>query len=121
MLCSAAWVKSKSFVESDIFEGSSGSISETVCTNDVTTKSATTVPTCPQCGVIENTGKLSCCAPGGAWFKNCGGANNRRTDYTWIQGMQACLGKLVTVNDMVVSLPTIHENRKFVKLMSFFF
>ena len=47
-------------------------------------------PVCPKCAAIKKSGKLSCCAPGGAWFKNCGTIRNSNTDHTWVEGMQAC-------------------------------
>merc|ERR1711934_354825 len=47
-------------------------------------------PLCPKCAAIKKSGKLSCCAPGGAWFKNCGTIRNSNTDHTWVEGMQAC-------------------------------
>ena len=47
-------------------------------------------PLCPKCAVIEKSGKLSCCAPGGAWFNNCGASGNSNTNHTWVEGMQAC-------------------------------
>ena len=50
-------------------------------------------PTCPKCGTFEKSGRVSCCAPGGAWFKNCGGAGNRNVDHRWFEGMQACKRK----------------------------
>ena len=49
-----------------------------------------TTPLCPKCAAINKSGKLSCCAPGGAWFKNCGTSGNSNTDHTWVEGMQAC-------------------------------
>ena len=41
---------------------------------------------CPVCGSY-NSGKLSCCAPGGSWFKKCGSPPKL---YTWLQGTQTC-------------------------------
>ena len=49
---------------------------------------------CSKCGVIKNSGKRSCCARGGAWFKNCG---DKQFDYTWAEGIQACEGFANTV------------------------
>ena len=120
-LCAAAWVHSKASKIS-MFEGSSGSISSTVCTppqEPVTTlatqtrriltdreliahmvvKTAAISTTsaganmCPKCGTFEKSGRVSCCAPGGAWYQNCGGADNRHVDHTWIEGMEACQRK----------------------------
>ena len=110
-LCGAAWVHSvanKDFM----FQGSSGSISDTVCTSapklqyvsrrPITervlmvrtpiTKSVSTPPitSCPKCGMFAKSGRLSCCAPGGAWFKNCGGFSNSNVDHRWSEGVEAC-------------------------------
>ena len=49
-----------------------------------------TTPLCPKCAAIKKSGRLSCCAPGGAWFNNCGTSGNSNTDHTWVEGMQAC-------------------------------
>ena len=45
---------------------------------------------CLKCGIIKKSGKLSCCARGGAWFKNCGDAGDTSVDHTWSEGIQAC-------------------------------
>ena len=47
-------------------------------------------PVCTKCVVIKRSGRLSCCAPGGAWFENCGTSSNSNTDHTWVEGIQAC-------------------------------
>ena len=44
---------------------------------------------CPNCGTKD--GKLSCCAPGGSWFRKCG--NGDKFDHTWFEGVQACKSK----------------------------
>ena len=44
---------------------------------------------CPRC-VAKKSGKLSCCTPGGAWFKNCGDPGDPNFDHTWGEGIQAC-------------------------------
>ena len=46
--------------------------------------------TCPKCGTFEKSDRVSCCAPGGAWYKNCGGAGNRHADHRWSEGVDAC-------------------------------
>ena len=51
-----------------------------------------TTPVCPKCAAIKKSGKLSCCAPGGAWFKSCGTSGNSNTEHTWLEGVQACKG-----------------------------
>ena len=79
------------------------------------TDAATTSPSavgsgggvCLKCA-INKGGRRSCCARGGAWFKNCG--NSSRFDHSWAEGIQACRGTLVGValcainHDGVVSL-----------------
>ena len=47
-------------------------------------------PVCSKCAATKKSGRLSCCAPGGAWFKNCGTSGNSNADHTWVEGMQAC-------------------------------
>ena len=51
---------------------------------------------CPKCGTFKKSGRVSCCAPDGAWFKNCGGTGNRNVDHRWIEGVQACKCKCKT-------------------------
>ena len=47
---------------------------------------------CPKCSTIKKSGKHSCCARGGAWFKNCGDADDTQFDHTWAEGIEACKG-----------------------------
>ena len=47
---------------------------------------------CPKCGVTKKFGARSCCARGGAWFKNCGDDGDTKFDHTWTEGIQACKG-----------------------------
>ena len=47
-------------------------------------------PACPKCAAIKKSGKLSCCAPGGTWFENCGTSGNSNTHHTWVEGVKAC-------------------------------
>ena len=49
---------------------------------------------CPKCGITRKSGKTSCCAHGGSWFKNCGGAGNAKLDHTWYEGIKACRVRL---------------------------
>ena len=108
-LCGHAWVHSQAS-QKDMFNRSSGSISQTVCgesspqrwlarwqaTDTPVTTSLTapgfvsSITTCPHCGVFAKSRRVSCCAPGGAWYQNCGGAVNRNFGHTWIQGVEAC-------------------------------
>ena len=50
---------------------------------------------CPKCGAIKKSGERerSCCARGGAWFKNCGDVGDTKFDHTWAEGIQACKGR----------------------------
>ena len=45
---------------------------------------------CPRCGIMNKSGRLSCCARGGAWFQKCGDAGGLDFDHTWGEGIQAC-------------------------------
>ena len=45
---------------------------------------------CSKCGTIKKYCTRSCCARGGAWFKNCGGDGDSSFDHTWNEGIQAC-------------------------------
>ena len=45
---------------------------------------------CPKCGTFKKSGRVTCCAPGGAWYKNCGGAGNKDVDHSWLEGVEAC-------------------------------
>ena len=49
----------------------------------------TSAPVCPKCAA-KKSGQISCCARGGAWFKNCGGVNDANFDHTWEEGIKAC-------------------------------
>ena len=49
---------------------------------------------CPKCGTTKKSGRRSCCARGGSWFKNCGDARDPNFDHTWPEGIRSCKGKL---------------------------
>ena len=134
-LCGGSWVDSKA-TKKRLFDGSSGSISQEVCTSAPTasttvaegpyvsrrpitereliartpiatsastpamTSTIAKTTTCPKCGTFEKSGKKSCCAPGGAWFKNCGGTHNKNVDHKWFEGVAACTRKF-KANDML--------------------
>ena len=49
--------------------------------------------TCSKCGTFGKSGRVSCCAPGGAWYKNCGGVANKNVDHSWFEGTEACKRK----------------------------
>ena len=120
ILCGADWLNSKAS-KSRMFEGSSGSISCTThqyvtrrpvserelivvstpipASVSAPTKASTDVNTmvCAKCGTFSKSTRVSCCAPGGAWYKNCGGVGD--VDHSWSEGAQACKCKS-KVNDM---------------------
>ena len=106
--CGTAWVHSTAN-KSRMFEGSHGSIPSKVCptsspqrwlarweiaatpiTSLTTLQVALTSVICPNCSTFTKSGKLSCCAPGGSWYKNCGGAGGRNFDHSWLEGVEAC-------------------------------
>ena len=114
-LCGAAWVESNANKES-MFEESPGSISAPKCTPQVTTATtAVSLPfpereliartpintptilgkmsSCPKCATFPKSGRVSCCAPGGAWHNSCGGAANTNVDHRWFEGTKACKRK----------------------------
>ena len=124
-LCGAAWVQSDA-TRMDTFRGSSGSISSTVCrgsqaqrwlarwrmASTSTTTSLTTpdiAPTdiiCLNCGIFKKSRRVSCCAPGGAWYRNCGGDGNRNLVHSWLQGVETCKCEFefMTVDKYALSL-----------------
>ena len=55
-----------------------------------TTTADTDRNVCRKCGITNKSGKLSCCARGGAWFKKCGDAGDSNFDHTWLEGVLAC-------------------------------
>ena len=120
-LCGDAWVRSKASKKA-MFTGSFGSISSQVCTlttadqyvsrrpipeRELIVRALITTPVntttqaitssnkraCSKCGTFEKSGRASCCAPGGGWYKDCGGAGNRNADHRWFEGVEACKRK----------------------------
>ena len=80
-----------------VFECSACLTNDSMSTAAVTTTTMIpTGPICFKCGTIKKSGKLSCCAPGGAWFKNCGNAGDSKFEHTWIEGVQACKSPRLT-------------------------
>ena len=65
--------------------------SESTTTSLDTTTNSMSTSKCPKCAIRQSTGKLSCCAEGGAWFKKCGGFGSN-SEHTWYQGREACKG-----------------------------
>ena len=96
VLCGRAWRHSNA-LKARSFVGSSGYISYRTCA-ELTTTSATTTPTikktCPVCSTFKKSDQFSCCAPGGAWFSKCGGTLRGVSEHTWMEGVDACKGKL---------------------------
>ena len=113
-ICGTAWFWSQAS-QFDMFAGSSGSISRTgICVHNeyqpmpereliARTPTSTSVDSpsligyvlvCSKCGTFKRSGRASCCAPGGAWFKNCGGDGNQNVDHSWSEGVKACTHKL---------------------------
>ena len=43
------------------------------------------------------SGKPSCCARGGDWFRNCGEVGDPKYDHTWLEGFRACKGSVDTI------------------------
>ena len=77
-----------------------GNPNEAYCSYEVgDTACAYCKPVCSKCGTITKTGKPSCCARGGDWFKNCGSDGDPNFDHTWNEGVQACKRKFL-VNRM---------------------
>ena len=60
---------------------------------------------CVKCGTTKKQGRHSCCARGGTWFKNCGGAGDSQFGHTWSEGVQACKDFPTLVNK---SLKVVH-------------
>ena len=55
-----------------------------------TTTATARVLACPKCRTVKRSGKLSCCARGGAWFGKCGDPGDSEYAYTWLEGIEAC-------------------------------
>ena len=106
--CGAAWVNSNA-TKDRMYEGTYVLLSERMCHASSTQRSlarwATNVPIvkslttpyidlanmmCPNCGMFKKSGRASCCAPGGTWYKNCGGTGENKFDHSWFEGVEAC-------------------------------
>ena len=59
-------------------------------TTQIPPADTTTVSVCSRCGVIERSGRTSCCGHGGSWFRNCGSSGNTKVHHTWHEGIQTC-------------------------------
>ena len=113
-LCGKAWVYSKAKKES-LFENSPGKISWFVCSPPSSSQrwlaqwrtssalaaaspstlsvASANMQTCSKCGTFKRSTRISCCAPGGAWYGNCGGANDKNFGHSWLEGMETCKRK----------------------------
>merc|ERR1719331_1366096 len=90
-LCGPAWVLSKAS-NNLMFDGSDGKITQQYCSQqrDLVQRQPANALTCSKCGKFKKSGRPSCCAPGGAWFKDCGAAGNTKVNYKWTDGANAC-------------------------------
>ena len=73
------------------------SASTSANTASVNTKFLHTIM-CPRCGTFDKSGSVSCCAPGGSWFRNCGGRGIKHLDHRWSEGVKACKRKFKADN-----------------------
>ena len=64
---------------------------------------------CPKCSTVKKSGAYSCCARGGAWFKNCGDAGSTEFDHTWSEGIQACKDLMSSFSDPSPRQATVHN------------
>merc|ERR1719174_1329937 len=140
-LCGDAWVHSTAS-KKGMFTGSRGSISREVCTfttrrQDVTRRPLTerelqivrasiTTPVststlalvssntiaCLKCGMFKKSGRVSCCAPGGTWYKDCGGADNRNADPKWFEGVEACKFTTTAIGLVCLKCGTVKKSGK---------
>ena len=75
-------------------------LSLVLCWHPYDTTEAPTTPSaseisikrCPKCVTVKKSGRLSCCARGGAWFQQCGDPGDTEFDHTWYEGIQVCQG-----------------------------
>merc|ERR1711934_31098 len=115
-LCGESWIDSKA-TNKFMFASSEGSLADKPCSfvrpiyNDVgrelVRRPGSTSPAnangCPKCGKFGKSGRVSCCAPGGAWYKKCGSAKNKNVQYKWSQGTDACKKKPARTTTAAIS------------------
>merc|ERR1712032_670066 len=99
-LCGDSWINSKA-TNKFRFASSEGTLADKPCSfvsnsrpissdvgRELIVRGASTTPAatpaanameCPKCGKFGKSGRVSCCAPGGAWFKKCGSSKNKKT------------------------------------------
>ena len=63
---------------------------------------------CPKCGPSKDG--LSCCGKGGSWREKCGAPGDTRSQYTWSEGVRACLGVSATINLNDQSMPSSDDS-----------
>mgnify|MGYP003327798265 CR=1 FL=1 len=83
--------------------------SSTPANTKTMTISSTKNMICPKCGKFKTSGRASCCAPGGAWHRNCGGVGNSNVDHRWSEGIEVCKSKSAADPDPY-SLPDPHPH-----------
>jgi len=112
-LCSAPWVESKAS-QTGMFGLSDGSIARTACDRELiavglpipaSVSTPAIASTCPKCGTFRKSGRASCCAPGGTWYKNCGGVGDGNVDHSWLEGVAVCKGKFSTSGILMYLYP----------------
>ena len=134
-LCGTAWTNTQA-TQVDMFVGSHGAIAQTMCHTSPPQRwlarwqmatSAITIPAiasrikiCPICATFKKTGVVSCCAPGGAWFKRCAGSRRRHVGHTWLDGIEACKRKCKidgvrsmlahTIKSALIAVSSTHSN-----------
>ena len=77
-------------LDSDVYSNVSSTRSTILC---ISTLAVTTQPissVCSKCGTVKKSGKLSCCARGGAWFGKCGSADHVKHGHAWHEGIETC-------------------------------
>jgi len=87
-------------------------IARTPVTTPAITSTIAHTMTCPHCGAFRKSGRVSCCAPGGAWFQNCGGAGNNNVDHRWFEGVDACKFITTTASFVCPKCGTIDKSGK---------
>ena len=72
---------------------------------------------CPRCGIIQKSNTLSCCARGGAWFKQCGDVGDAQLHHTWSEGIQACKGFVKSIPKALPQHVVLHRMSAIVHLV----
>ena len=62
----------------------------TTATKQISTATTTHSMTCPKCGTNKVSGRVSCCFPGGSWFRNCGDVSGSNMKHSWTEGFAVC-------------------------------